>query len=58
VVGMGVNAMPKKVRKALAAAGAAQIYLEYGSYLNNWRRRKGTAELRLKGPLNGVKRAG
>ena len=55
---MGVNAMPKKVRKALVAAGAAQIYLEYGSYLNNWRRRKGTAELRLKGPLKGVKRAG
>ena len=39
VVGMTQNPMPKKVRKALDAAGIAHHYLEYGSYFNNWRRR-------------------
>jgi len=39
VVGMGQNPMPKKVRKALNAAGIAHHYLEYGNYLNTWRRR-------------------
>jgi glutaredoxin-related protein len=39
VVGMAQNPMPKKARKALDAAGIAYQYLEYGSYLNTWRRR-------------------
>ena len=39
VVGMAQNPFPKKARRALAAAGVAFHYLEYGSYLNNWRRR-------------------
>jgi len=39
VVGMAQNPMPKKARKALDAAGIAHQYLEYGSYLNTWRRR-------------------
>jgi glutaredoxin-related protein len=39
VVGMAINPMPKKARQALDAAGIAYHYLEYGSYLNTWRRR-------------------
>jgi glutaredoxin-related protein len=39
VVGMEMNPMPKKARKALDAAGVKYEYLEYGSYLNTWRRR-------------------
>jgi glutaredoxin-related protein len=39
VVGMGLNPMPKRARKALAAANVAHVYLEYGNYFNNWRRR-------------------
>ena len=39
VVGMGINPMPKKARAALNAAGVKHTYLEYGNYLNNWRRR-------------------
>ena len=39
VVGMAMNPMPKKARAALDAAGIAHSYLEYGSYLNTWRRR-------------------
>jgi glutaredoxin-related protein len=39
VVGMAQNPMPRKARKMLDAAGIAHHYLEYGSYLNNWRRR-------------------
>jgi glutaredoxin-related protein len=39
VVGMRQNPMPKKARKALDARGIAYKYLEYGSYLNTWRRR-------------------
>src|SRR3989442_15685507 len=39
VVGMRMNPFPKKARKALAAAGLAHKYLEYGSYLGEWRRR-------------------
>ena len=39
VVGMAQNPMPKKARTALDAAGIAHQYLEYGSYLNTWRRR-------------------
>lgn len=39
VVGMKQNPYPKKARKALAAKGTPFHYLEYGSYLNTWRRR-------------------
>ena len=39
VVGMAQNPMPRRARKALEAAGLPCKYLEYGSYLNNWRRR-------------------
>ena len=39
VVGMKQNPFPRKARKALTAAGIAFHYLEYGSYLNTWRRR-------------------
>jgi glutaredoxin-related protein len=39
VVGMGINPMPKKARSVLNAAGVQHTYLEYGNYLNNWRRR-------------------
>lgn len=39
VVGMAMNPFPKKARKALDAAGQAYRYLEYGNYLNTWRKR-------------------
>ncbi|MEZ4400178.1 MAG: glutaredoxin [Kofleriaceae bacterium] len=39
VVGMKQNPYPRKARKALAAKGTPFHYLEYGSYLNTWRRR-------------------
>ena len=39
VVGMRMNPFPKKARKALDTAGLAYKYLEYGSYLGEWRRR-------------------
>ncbi|MEY4426144.1 MAG: hypothetical protein RL535_442 [Pseudomonadota bacterium] len=39
VVGMGLNPMPKKARKALDAAGIAHHDLNYGSYLSLWRKR-------------------
>jgi len=39
VVGMAQNPFPKKARKSLDAAGIAYKYLEYGSYLSQWRRR-------------------
>jgi monothiol glutaredoxin len=39
VVGMAMNPMPKKARAALDAAGVNFKYLEYGNYLNTWRRR-------------------
>jgi monothiol glutaredoxin len=39
VVGMKGNPFPRKARKALDAAGIAHHYLEYGSYLKDWRRR-------------------
>jgi glutaredoxin-related protein len=39
VVGMRQNPFPKKARKALDAAGLAYKYLEYGSYVGEWRRR-------------------
>ena len=39
IVGMKQNPFPRKARKALDAHGIAYRYLEYGSYLNQWRRR-------------------
>ena len=39
VVGMRMNPWPKKARKLLDAAGLAYKYLEYGSYMAEWRRR-------------------
>jgi monothiol glutaredoxin len=39
VVGMAQNPYPKKARALLEAQGVAFHYLEYGSYLSEWRRR-------------------
>jgi glutaredoxin-related protein len=39
VVGMAQNPMPKKARKLLDRQQLAHKYLEYGSYLSEWRRR-------------------
>jgi len=39
VVGMAFNAPGRAARKALAAAGVPFHYLEFGSYLSQWRRR-------------------
>jgi glutaredoxin-related protein len=39
VVGMRQNPWPRKARRLLDAAGIAYKYLEYGSYLSEWRRR-------------------
>lgn len=39
VAGMRQNPFPKRARKALDAAGLKYQYLEYGSYLSEWRRR-------------------
>ena len=39
VVGMAMNPFPKRACRALAKAGIAHRYLEYGSYLGGWRRR-------------------
>lgn len=39
VVGMRGNPFPRKARKLLRAAGVPFRYLEYGSYLGDWRRR-------------------
>jgi len=39
VVGMAQNPHPRRARKLLDAHGIPYKYLEYGSYLDNWRRR-------------------
>ena len=39
VVGMAQNPFPKKARKLLERHGIAFKYLEYGTYLSDWRRR-------------------
>ena len=39
VVGMKQNPHPRRARKVLDAAGVPCKYLEYGSYLDGWRRR-------------------
>lgn len=39
VVGMAQNPMPKKAKKLLDQQQLSYKYLEYGSYLGDWRRR-------------------
>lgn len=39
VVGMRQNPFPRKARKLLDDAGIPYHYLEFGSYLSDWRRR-------------------
>ena len=39
VVGMAQNPVPRRARRLLDARSIAYTYLEYGSYLNLWRRR-------------------
>ena len=39
VVGMAQNPFPKKARKLLEAEGIPFTYLEYGSYLSEWKKR-------------------
>ncbi len=39
VIGMKQNPFPKRAKKALAAHGTAFHYLEYGSYLGDYRKR-------------------
>ncbi len=39
IVGMAQNPFVRKARKALDAVGLPYQYLEYGSYLSQWRRR-------------------
>ena len=39
VVGMAGNPFVRRARKALAAAGVAHQYLEFGSYVSQWRKR-------------------
>ena len=39
IVGMAQNPAPKKARKALDALGTKYEYLQYGSYLSEWRKR-------------------
>lgn len=39
VVGMAQNPFVKKARKALDGAGVKFSYLEYGSYLGEWKKR-------------------
>src|SRR5687768_9391754 len=39
VVGMAQDVFPKRARAALKAHGVTFKYLEYGSYLSEWRRR-------------------
>ena len=39
VVGMAQNPFCRRARKALAAASVPHQYLEYGSYLGQWRQR-------------------
>lgn len=39
IVGMAQNPFPKKARKLLDAIGTPYQYLEYGSYLSQWRSR-------------------
>jgi glutaredoxin-related protein len=39
VVGMAQNPFPRQACRALKAAGVPYLYLQYGSYLSQWRRR-------------------
>ena len=51
VVGMAQNPFVKKARKALEGAGIAFTYLEYGSYLSQWRERLAWGERLTRGGL-------
>lgn len=39
VLGMGLNPFPRQARKWLDSAGIPYKYIEYGSYLSQWRKR-------------------
>jgi monothiol glutaredoxin len=39
VVGMGLNPFPRRARKLLDESQIPYVYLGYGSYLSDWRRR-------------------
>jgi glutaredoxin-related protein len=39
VIGMAQNPFPRQACRALEAAGVPHLYLQYGSYLSQWRRR-------------------
>ena len=39
IVGMAQNPAPKRARKALDEIGVDHMYLEYGNYFKEWRRR-------------------
>lgn len=39
VVGLGMSPPGKKACSALSTSGVQYVYLEYGNYFNNWRRR-------------------
>ncbi len=39
IVGMAQNPHPRRARKALDARGIPYAYLQYGTYLGQWRRR-------------------
>jgi len=39
VVGMGQNPFPRRARRALDHVGLPYKYMEYGSYIKDWRRR-------------------
>lgn len=39
VIGMAMNPFPGRARRALASAGLAFHYIEYGSYFSRWRDR-------------------
>lgn len=39
IVGMKQNPFPRQARKLLESEGIAHHYLEYGSYIGDWRRR-------------------
>lgn len=39
VIGMKMNPFPRKARRLLDAAGIPYTYLEYGSYLSDYRKR-------------------
>src|SRR5437773_12157760 len=55
VVGMRQNPWPKKARQALDATGIPYKYLEYGSYLGDWRRRPCALTLDARKPTTSLR---